>query len=206
MFVKIPYRRTYRRNPDRDIVLNAVFNVPRKGKHKLKLEASKTTIGDAAKGTGKETTTHSQSIELEPGNAYQVKLSSAGYGSKVKFSLTGHKDVLIDYPFGTMSEHINGISISRQNPVVASPNQYLAYASGPVQVRPLAALAFVSSNNAIKMKSKALVVRLKLESDGPLMSLADDIYVVRELLDDLKSGNPTSFTFNPGGWYEFEKP
>jgi len=182
-----------------------MFHVPKAGQHKLKLEAIKSTVMDAVRRTGKATPFQSESFPLVPDKDYEIKFLLADSRRKIKVTLTGHEDVLVDCPLGRMRENPNGIALQRQELSVVSPNQYLASRSDTKHVRSLANIAFQSELVGLKTNSEVMLLRLSIESDGPLISRPDDLAVARKLLKDFEAGTPTSFEFNPDGWYEFER-
>ena len=173
-----------------------MIHVPKRGNHRLRIEAVKTTLAiQTAHRNEKEEIAWSESFPLESDRNDSVRITRLG-GQKVQIKLSGEEIKTIDFPLGNSGAYGTfDLSFER---TVMSPNQYAADPYSDQSKFWFGAVKNYSGGGVF-------MIRLAIESDGPTTSLPDDLMVVRKLLKDYESGIEPQFTFNPKGWYEFKE-
>ncbi len=174
------------------------FNVPKTGCCQLAVEAFTIDHQSALLGKPDHELVFSKAIKLQNGQCHKLELSVLD--DKVSISLTGHDDVEVVFPAGN-GRYKHSFSLDKHvNRVVSCPNQFDHSRKIDQEPRATPIASYMFRPN---MNGELFNIQLTVTSDGPLVSLPDDIYVVRKLLDDFKAGIYTKFKLNERGWYEF---
>ena len=176
----------------------AMFYVPNSGDHHLIIEAVNTTPQKNAIGNRlDDNVSYRKSFPIESGTNHVVTCKRHSGG--ISFSLDGQDGEVIECPVDRRSPGVGFFSNDR---VVVSLNQVDAAVPNGIQRSEIFQMVIYASG--LIVKSKCVVIRLFIESDGPMTSSADDPPVVRMLLKEIEAGRKPEFTFNPEGWYGFE--
>lgn len=181
------------------------FHVADTGAHKLKLEAFE-TIYKRARNNAFDFDTdpfYVQVFDLDAGKNYRMSL--AGNGKRVFVKLSGHKEFPVDFPSGGNFEFSTGAAVQLPQRVISAPNQFAANMNDLTQQTALALAGFIEEGAGFVPTARTVVLKLTIESEGPLTAMPDDIHVVRKLLSAFEAGQDIDFKLNGDGLYEFPK-
>ena len=177
--------------------------VPKQGVHRLKVQASKSTTVDAysLEPVDEDSIIFTESFPLESGTNHRVFLRQTDVGKRVQVYVVGQNKKYIDFPFGRMDPYSRAFS---NGLVVIKPNQIGGMNRGGKN-RYSIGQTVISKISRVNRFGSAMLIRLFVESDGPMASSPDDPSVVRMLLQDFDAGKDPKFKFTPEGSYEFEE-
>ena len=84
-----------------------------------------------------------------------------------------------------------------------SSNQFAAHPKSDHTKCSFGTVFFLPKGFNVPGNIKAMLIRLRVDSDGPQTAPPDDLMVVRKLLEELAAGVKPNFTINSDGSYEF---